>query len=579
MTQEERSNVMQRARWQASQQAPPTEISATTRVIAVGSGKGGVGKSSITANLAAALAARGLTVGVLDADIWGFSIPRMLGVQARLAGSKMPDGTGKILPLEVDVRRRRQAEGREHGPARRRRGHRAHVARPDPRQGARAVPRRRALGRSRLPPHRHAARHRRHPDGARPPVAASRDARRHHARAGRAEGRGARRRHGPPLVPQGARRRREHARVHRARRLEPRDLRIGRRPPARRAHRCAARRRDPDRRRGVGRRRHRASRSCSRTPSCPRRARSTEVARRIVGGAPPAGRDGGLHRAHLRARREARTRADRATRLADVREHRRRASNASCSARSPSSTTAARPSYPDALFDAVDRVRRAATRATPRSRSARAPARRRMGFVDARPRACTRSSRARGWRACCAATGVEVEETTFEAWPVRTARSGSCSPRRRGTGCTSADRYEKVGGRARARWHARAVLEQGSASGRARSAPPTTPCTTSTRRASPSSVRRVGARPHARRDRRARPRSATSTKRVFTWDADVHDARVAHAARHALRPSDPARGAAHAAPRRGRPRDRRARRPASTSPTTSMLLPRDADVR
>ena len=44
MTQEERSNVMQRARWQASQQAPPTQISATTRVIAVGSGKGGVGK-------------------------------------------------------------------------------------------------------------------------------------------------------------------------------------------------------------------------------------------------------------------------------------------------------------------------------------------------------------------------------------------------------------------------------------------------------------------------------------------------------------------------------------------------------
>ena len=60
MTQEERSNVMQRARLQASQSAPPTEISATTRVIAVGSGKGGVGKSSITANLAAALAARGL---------------------------------------------------------------------------------------------------------------------------------------------------------------------------------------------------------------------------------------------------------------------------------------------------------------------------------------------------------------------------------------------------------------------------------------------------------------------------------------------------------------------------------------
>ena len=78
----------------------------TTRVIAVGSGKGGVGKSSITANLAAALAARGLTVGVLDADIWGFSIPRMLGVKGRLAGAKDADGKGKIAPNEVDGRRR-----------------------------------------------------------------------------------------------------------------------------------------------------------------------------------------------------------------------------------------------------------------------------------------------------------------------------------------------------------------------------------------------------------------------------------------------------------------------------------------
>lgn len=51
-----------------------------TRVIAVTSGKGGVGKSSMTANLAAALARSGLKVGVMDADIYGFSIPRMLGV-------------------------------------------------------------------------------------------------------------------------------------------------------------------------------------------------------------------------------------------------------------------------------------------------------------------------------------------------------------------------------------------------------------------------------------------------------------------------------------------------------------------
>ena len=56
-------------------------------MLAVASGKGGVGKSSVTVNLAAALAARGLTVGVLDADIWGFSVPRMLGVEGRLGGA------------------------------------------------------------------------------------------------------------------------------------------------------------------------------------------------------------------------------------------------------------------------------------------------------------------------------------------------------------------------------------------------------------------------------------------------------------------------------------------------------------
>ena len=81
-------------------------MSATTRVIAVGSGKGGVGKSSITANLAAALAARGLTVGVLDADIWGFSVPRMLGVEGRLGGTE-----GKITPHTVTV------PNRDDGPA------------------------------------------------------------------------------------------------------------------------------------------------------------------------------------------------------------------------------------------------------------------------------------------------------------------------------------------------------------------------------------------------------------------------------------------------------------------------------
>ena len=54
-----------------------------TRVFAVASGKGGVGKSSVTVNMAAAMAAKGLRVGVLDADIYGFSVPRMLGVEQK----------------------------------------------------------------------------------------------------------------------------------------------------------------------------------------------------------------------------------------------------------------------------------------------------------------------------------------------------------------------------------------------------------------------------------------------------------------------------------------------------------------
>jgi ATP-binding protein involved in chromosome partitioning len=60
---------------------PFADPSSTTRVLLIASGKGGVGKSSVTTNLAVALAARGRSVAVVDADVWGFSIPRMLGVQ------------------------------------------------------------------------------------------------------------------------------------------------------------------------------------------------------------------------------------------------------------------------------------------------------------------------------------------------------------------------------------------------------------------------------------------------------------------------------------------------------------------
>ena len=128
-----------------------TDIPDTARVIAIASGKGGVGKSSVTVNLAVALARRGLTVGVLDADIWGFSVPRLLGMQGEIEARDK-----KMVPLERRVGRR-AAAGAVHGlPGRR--GQRHHVAGPDPQPGRPAVPRGRPLGRPRLPAHRHAAR-------------------------------------------------------------------------------------------------------------------------------------------------------------------------------------------------------------------------------------------------------------------------------------------------------------------------------------------------------------------------------------------------------------------------------------
>jgi ATP-binding protein involved in chromosome partitioning len=66
-----------------AREIPFAQPGSLTRVFAVASGKGGVGKSSVTVNLAAAMAAKGLSVGVLDADIYGFSVPRMLGVENR----------------------------------------------------------------------------------------------------------------------------------------------------------------------------------------------------------------------------------------------------------------------------------------------------------------------------------------------------------------------------------------------------------------------------------------------------------------------------------------------------------------
>jgi ATP-binding protein involved in chromosome partitioning len=77
---------------------PQGALARVRNVICVGSGKGGVGKSTLTANLAAALQSEGLRVGVLDADVWGYSIPRMFGL-----GAERPavSAERKILPLDA----------------------------------------------------------------------------------------------------------------------------------------------------------------------------------------------------------------------------------------------------------------------------------------------------------------------------------------------------------------------------------------------------------------------------------------------------------------------------------------------
>ena len=79
------------------QQGGPQKVSGVDRIIAIGSGKGGVGKSTVSSNLAVALAKQGRRVGLLDADIYGPSQPKMMGVNKRPAS---PDGK-TIIPLQA----------------------------------------------------------------------------------------------------------------------------------------------------------------------------------------------------------------------------------------------------------------------------------------------------------------------------------------------------------------------------------------------------------------------------------------------------------------------------------------------
>jgi len=95
MSQEQREGLVSTLRGGAPAPQQKIQFPPSTSVIAVASGKGGVGKSSVTVNLAAALAAEGRKVGVLDADVWGFSVPRMLGVSGKPVGFE-----NMIMPLE-----------------------------------------------------------------------------------------------------------------------------------------------------------------------------------------------------------------------------------------------------------------------------------------------------------------------------------------------------------------------------------------------------------------------------------------------------------------------------------------------
>ena len=127
MSPDERRELTELLRDGRAARVMPFGPDSLTRVIAVTSGKGGVGKSTLTANLAVALAARGLSVGLIDADVHGFSIPGLLGPRRCRGAHAAPDPDRRAHRAAHRVRR----EGRldRHVPARGRRALRRRLAR------------------------------------------------------------------------------------------------------------------------------------------------------------------------------------------------------------------------------------------------------------------------------------------------------------------------------------------------------------------------------------------------------------------------------------------------------------------
>ncbi|HEU4451142.1 MAG TPA: Mrp/NBP35 family ATP-binding protein [Gaiellaceae bacterium] len=107
MSPEEKAALTTRLRGGVAERTPGISVDASTRILAVASGKGGVGKSSLAANLAAAFSSLGQRAGILDADVYGYSIPHMLGIHQRPVAVGGGDGDDRAMivpPVRGDLK-------------------------------------------------------------------------------------------------------------------------------------------------------------------------------------------------------------------------------------------------------------------------------------------------------------------------------------------------------------------------------------------------------------------------------------------------------------------------------------------